>query len=97
MEAIVNDEVMRFVVPSGVKARFKEKCARSGQGMSERMRQLVMQDVADVPSASVRLDAILGSARKKGDASDLPVPSIEDIDRYIESIRDERIGDSLLS
>ena len=95
--AIANDEVMRFMVPSGTKELFQEKCARSGQKMSERMRYLVMRDIEDEPTAASRLSGILASARAKNEASGLAEPTIEDIDAFIDSVRSERISSGLVS
>ena len=95
--AITNDEIIRFLIPSGAKERFQEKCARSGQKMSERMRYLVMRDIEDVPTAASRLSDILASARAKNEASGLAEPTIEDIDAFIDSVRSERISSGLVS
>ena len=60
------------------------------------MRQLVVLDVAYAPIVADRLNAILGSAKQKVEASGLPTSFIDDIDRCIESVRNERIADGLL-
>ena len=92
-----NDEVLRFVLPAHVKERFHGKCAQTGQKMSERMRFLVMRDIEEAPTPAGRLADILASARVKNEAAGLAEPSIEDIDAFIETVRDERIGAGLVS
>lgn len=94
---ITNDEVMRFMVPSATKERFQEKCMRSGQKMSERMRYLVMRDIEEAPTPADRLSGILASARAKNEASGLVEPTIDDIDAFIEQVRTERISTGLVS
>ena len=95
--AVVNDEVIRFVLPSSTKERFQGKCAQTGQKMSERMRFLVMRDIEDSPTPADRLAGILASARVKNEAAGLAEPSIEDIDACIETVRTERIETGLVS
>ena len=95
--AIANDEVVRFMIPSATKELFQEKCARSGQKMSERMRYLVARDIADEPTPADRLSGILASARAKNEASGLAAPTIDDIDAFIDAVRAERIESGLVS
>ena len=95
--AVANDEVIRFMVPSDTQEQFQEKCARSGQKMSERMRYLVARDIADEPTPAGRLSGILASARAKNEASGLAEPSIDDIDAFIDRVRTERIESGLVS
>lgn len=90
-------EVMRVVLPPQLKAQFQEKCNRQGQKMSERMRQLVVQDLAQSESPADKLDRILASAEVKNKAAGLPEPTIEDIDEFIAAVRAERIEDGLVS
>ncbi len=93
----MNDEVMRFVLPASMKERFQDKCAQSGQKMSERMRFLVTRDIEEAPTPAGRLTSILASARAKGDAAGLAEPTIEDIDAFIDAVRSERIQSGLVS
>lgn len=90
-------EVMRVVLPTSLKTRFQDKCSEHGQKMSERMRQLIVQDLAQEESPAEKLDRILASAEAKNKASNLPEPTIEDIDAFIASVRSERIKDGLVS
>lgn len=84
-------EVMRVVLPPMLKVQFRERCAQQGQNMSERMRQLIAQDVSSEATPAQRLSQILASAQAKNDASALPSLSIEDIDAFIDEVREERI------
>ena len=93
----MNDEVMRFVLPASTKERFQDKCAQSGQKMSERLRFLVMRDIEETPTPAGRLAGILMSARAKGEAAGLANPTIEDIDAFIDAVRSERIESGLVS
>ena len=95
--AITNDEVIRFMIPSGTKERFQKKCALSGQKMSERMRYLVARDIADELTPTDKLSGILASARAKNEASGLAELTIDDIDAFIDEVRMERIGSGLVS
>ena len=94
---VANDEVMRFMLPASVKDRFQEKCSRTGQKMSERMRYLVARDLEDGSAPASRLSGILASVRIKGEASGLSQPTIDDIDAFIDSVRAERIESGLVS
>ena len=95
--AAVNDEVMRFVLPARTKERFQDKCAQTGQKMSERMRFLVMRDIEEASTPAARLSGILASARVKNEAAGLAEPTIEDIDAFIDAVRAERIEAGLVS
>lgn len=90
-------EVMRVILPPAIKSQFQSKCNDHGQKMSERMRQLVVQDLAAQESPADKLSAILASAERKKEASGLPEPSIEDIDAFIDAVRAERISSGLIS
>ena len=94
---VANDEIMRFMIPSKTKEQFQEKCARSGQKMSERLRYLVARDIADEPTSADRLSGILASARAKNEASGLAEPTIDEIDAFIDLVRTERIESGLVS
>lgn len=89
-------EVMRVVLSSDLKARFQEKCSANGQKMSERMRQLIVQDLAEEETPADKLSRILQSATMKNRASSLPEPTIDDIDAFIDSVRTERIDSGLV-
>ena len=93
----MNDEVMRFVLPASMKERFQDKCAQTGQKMSERMRFLVTRDIEETLTPAGRLADILASARAKGEAAGLAEPTIEDIDAFIDAVRTERIESGLVS
>ena len=95
--AVANDEVVRFMIPSATKERFQEKCARSGQKMSERMRYLVTRDIGEEPTAAGKLSDLLASARAKNEASGLAEPTIDEIDAFIDQVRRERIESGLVS
>lgn len=94
--AVMNDEVIRFVLPSSTKDRFQDRCAQAGQNMSERMRFLVMRDLEEAQAPADRLAGILASARAKSEAAGLAEPSIEDIDAFIDAVRIERIESGLV-
>ncbi len=97
MATAITSEVMRVVLPSSLKSQFQHKCAEQGQKMSERLRQLIVQDLAQEQTAADRLSSILESAAKKNEASGLPEPTIEDIDAFIDSVRDERVSAGLVA
>lgn len=90
-------EVMRVVLPPVLKSQFQDKCAKQGQKMSERMRQLIVQDLSQERTAADELAGILASATEKNEASGLSEPTIKDIDAFIESVRDERILSGLVA
>lgn len=90
-------EVMRVVLPPTLKSQFQDKCAQQGQKMSERMRQLIVQDLSIEKTAADKLADILASAEQKNKASGLPEPTIEEVDAFIESVRDERISSGLVA
>ncbi|MEC4175079.1 hypothetical protein VJ918_05360 [Adlercreutzia sp. R21] len=85
-------EVMRVVLPPLLKVQFRERCTQQGQNMSERMRQLIAQDVSSEATPAQRLSQILASTQAKNEASALPALSIDDIDAFIDEIREERIA-----
>ncbi|WP_455779576.1 hypothetical protein [Gordonibacter pamelaeae] len=93
----MSGEVMRVVLPPTLKARFQSKCADQGQNMSERMRQLIAQDLAQEATPADRLTAILASAERKNRASGLSTPTIDDVDAFIDAVRAERIRDGIVS
>ncbi len=95
--ATTTSEVMRVVLSSSMKTQFQAKCAKRGQKMSERMRQLIAEDLAQEHTAAENLSDILASAAKKNEASSLPLMTIDDIDAFIESVRDERISSGHVS
>lgn len=97
MATAVAGEVMRVVLPATLKSQFQSKCADQGQKMSERLRQLIVQDLAQEKTAADKLAGILASAAQKNEASGLGEPTIEDIDAFIESVRDERIAAGLVA
>lgn len=86
----MNDEVMRFVLPASTKERFQDKCAQSGQKMSERLRFLVMRDIEETPTSASRLAGIFASARAKGEVAGLVEPTIGDIDALAKLLRVSR-------
>ena len=90
--ATTSGEVMRVVLPPALKVQFRERCAQQGQNMSERTRQLIAQDICAEATPAQRLSQILASAQAKNEASALPALSIEDIDAFIDEIREERIA-----
>lgn len=92
MTIAVKDDVLRFVLPAKEKKKFQKKCEQEGQKMSERMRYLVDQDIAEAPSAATKLASVLSSAKQKAAANALPTLSIEEIDVFIDQIREERIA-----
>ena len=96
MSATTTGEVMRVVLPPDLKTQFQEKCEAFGQKMSERARQLILADVMEEATPAARLTAILQSAKVKNERSGLGTPSIEDIDRFIEKVREERIEQGLV-
>ncbi|MDR0308660.1 MAG: hypothetical protein LBH87_01870 [Coriobacteriales bacterium] len=93
----ISGEVMRVVLSPNLKSQFHDRCAEQGQKMSERMRQLIVQDLAQAKTPADKLADILESASIKNKASCLPEPTIDDIDAFIESVRDERIKAGLVS
>jgi hypothetical protein len=100
--AIAHDEVIRCILPKTTKEQFQLNCIRQGQKMSERLRQLIVQDITASQgsinsTAASRLTAILDSAQAKNQASNLSTPTIEEIDAFIESVRDERIKDGYVA
>lgn len=84
-------EVMRVVLSPSMKTRFQSKCQERGQKMSERMRMLIAEDLAQEQSPAEKLSGILASAARKNQSSALPAMTIEDIDSFIDSVREERI------
>ena len=96
-ESTAESQVLRVVLPAAVKAEFSRRCAERSQGMSERVRQLIVLDLEETESPAQRFEAILSSARRQVAASGLPQPSIEDIDAFIERVRDERIAEGHVS
>lgn len=90
--AVEEDSILRVVLPTAVKHEFREKCTSSGQNMSERARQLIIRDLEKPASPAQRLSAVLASAEEKARASELPELTIDDIDAFIDEVRDERIA-----
>jgi len=88
---------MRVVLSPSLKAQFQDRCTRQGQNMSERMRQLIVSDLARDKTPADRLADILASANRKKIANELPEPTIEEIDAFIELVRNERIKAGLVS
>lgn len=93
----VKDGVLRCMLPEEDKQRFKSACRRRGVKMSERVRELIEQDIREIKTAEVQLAAILASAKRKNLAGGLPTPTIEDIDAFIDEVRTERIRTGLIS
>lgn len=85
-------EVMRVVLSPTLKEDFHAKCIANGQSMSDRMRRLIVEDLAKDQTPADRLSTILNSAEVKNQASGLPTPTIEDIDAFIDSVREERVS-----
>jgi len=90
-------EVMRVVLSPALKSQFQDKCTRNGQKMSERMRQLIVQDLAQEKTPADKLTEILASADRKKKASGLVEPTINEIDAFIAAVRDDRIKTGLVS
>ena len=90
-------EVMRVVISPSLKTQFQDRCIEQGQNMSERMRQLIVSDLAREKTPADKLADILASANRKKMANGLPEPTIEEIDAFIESVRNERIRAGLVS
>ena len=88
---------MRVVLSPSLKTQFQDRCTRQGQNMSERMRQLIVSDLARDKTPADRLADILASANRKKTANELPEPTIEEIDAFIDSVRNERIKAGLVS
>jgi hypothetical protein len=90
-------EVMRVVLPKALKSEFQDKCSVQGQKMSERMRQLIVQDLSQSKTPADKLADILSSADKKNKASGLAELTIEEVDAFIASVCAERIESGLVS
>lgn len=91
-----SSQVLRVVLPPSVKDEFAHKCAARSQGMSERVRQLIVRDLEEDASPAEQFQGILASARRKVAASGLPEPSIEEIDAFISQVRKERLEQGLV-
>lgn len=89
------DEVVRVMLTKDAKADYKEFCQNIGQSMSERLRMLAMQDMASNDAAS-RFDAIMAFAAKKNSASGLRTPSIDEINAFVDKVREERIQSAMV-
>jgi len=90
-------EVMRVVLSPSLKSQFQDRCTEQGQKMSERMRQLIVSDLAQEKTPADKFADILASANRKKKAHGLPEPTIEEIDAFINSVRNERIRAGLVS
>ena len=83
-------DVMRVVLSPALKSQFQDRCAEQGQKMSERMRQLIVEDLAREKTPAEKLANILASADRKSKASKRPELTIDEIDAFIESVRNDR-------
>lgn len=89
------DTALRTMLTPAMKAEYKAFCAARGQGMSERVRMLILNDMAG-EDAGKRFDSIMASAATKNEASGLKTPSVEEINAFVDGVRAERIGDALV-
>ena len=85
-----NSKTIRVSLPVGIRDTFKRRCADRGQSMSERARQLVVEDVSNYQSPSERFARITNEAQSINDASGFKEPTMAEIDEFIASIRAEK-------
>lgn len=90
-----DSRAMRVILPVEIRDKFKAKCESRGQSMSERARQLVVEDIANFKTPAEKFSALLFRAALINEASGYKEPSQEEIDAFIYEVRQERLENKL--
>ena len=90
-----DSRTMRVVLPVDIRDKFRAKCEGRGQSMSERARQLVVDDVLDFQTPAEKSSSLMSQATEINEASGYPEPTMEEIDDFIAEVRKERLSNTL--
>ena len=90
-----DSRTMRVVLPVEIRDKFRAKCESRGQSMSERARQLVVDDVVDFQMPAEKFSILMSQATEINNASGYPEPTMEEIDAFIAEVRKERLSKGL--
>lgn len=90
-----NSKTMRVVLPAEIRDKFRLKCEERGQSMSERARQLVVNDVLTYQTPAERFSSLTMKAAEINKASGYSEPTMEEIDAFIAEVRQERLKNTL--
>ena len=90
-----DSKTMRVVLPVEIRDKFRKKCEERGQSMSERARQLVVNDLLDYQTPAEKFSSLTTKAAKINEASGYQEPTMEEIDAFIAVVRQERLSNAL--
>lgn len=90
-----DSRTMRVVLPVEIRDKFRAKCERRGQSMSERARQLVVEDVINFQTPAEKFSSLMSQASEINEASSYSEPTMEEIDSFIAEVRKERFTSKL--
>lgn len=84
-------DTIRIRIEPQLKNSLQEYCARRGTTISQEIRDYLNKKLLDQASTLERFDALMLSAEKKLESSGLPAPTMDELNAYIKSIREQRI------
>ena len=90
-----SSRTMRVVLPVEIRDKFRVKCEQRGQSMSERARQLVVDDVLDFQTPADKFSDLMSKAAEINESSGYSEPTMEEIDAFIAEVRQERLSNKL--
>ena len=90
-----DSRTMRVVLPVEIRDKFRAKCEQHGQSMSERARQLVVDDVLDFQTPAEKFSDLMAKAAEINESSGYSEPTMEEIDAFIAEVRQERLSNKL--
>jgi len=83
-------DTIRIRIEPGLKQKLQKRCDVEGITLSQLIRDFLIKEASLPLTTADRFDAIMENARIKTAATGLAEPSIDDINSYISSIRQQR-------
>jgi len=83
-------DTIRIRIEPALKSKLQKRCDERGITLSQLIRDFLAKEADRPVTTAERFDAIMSSAKAKAGATGLSDPSIDDINNYIATIREER-------
>jgi antitoxin component of RelBE/YafQ-DinJ toxin-antitoxin module len=86
-------DTIRIRIEPQLKHGLQERCEQQGTTLSQVIRDFLKAEAARPVTALERFDAIMQGAEQKNASSGVREPDIDEINRYIEDVRAQRLSD----